>query len=135
MVATGSTASLRVLVADDFPDSAESMARYLAFAGHETQIAQDGEEAWARVITWQPHACVLDLAMPKLDGFDLARRIRAQLAVEQPLLIALTGWVDPQSERTAYHAGFDYYFKKPIEPQQLVLLIAQQRASSAKSRS
>src|SRR5262245_4853346 len=69
--------STRVLIADDYADAAKSLALVLSIAGIETAIAMDGEEALAVAETWRPHICVLDLLMPKLDGIEVARCIRA----------------------------------------------------------
>jgi DNA-binding response OmpR family regulator len=104
---------LRVLVADDYADAAESLALVLSIAGIETGIALDGEQALTCATEWRPHVCVLDIQMPKLDGCAIARRIREQSWIERPLLIALSGWTSAQDKRTALEAGFDHYMTKP----------------------
>jgi len=117
------TLPLRVLIADDYADAAESLAMLLASAGVDTEIAMDGEQALERANTWRPHICVLDLEMPKLDGREIARQIREQSWCERPLLIALTGWTAAKDQRSALDAGFDHYVTKPVEPAKLVRII------------
>lgn len=119
----GTRRPLRVLIADDYVDAAESLSMLLSCVGIETQVALDGEEALARARSWHPHVCVLDLGMPRLDGRDLARRIRAEPWAGEALLIALTGWTTPQARRSALDAGFDHYVPKPADPAKLVRLI------------
>lgn len=114
---------VRLLIADDYADAAESLAMLLSNVGVETAVAFDGEQALARAIRWQPQICVLDIEMPKLDGRELARRIRRQAWAERPLLIALTGWTSPQDASRAMEAGFDHYMIKPVEPLKIVRLI------------
>jgi CheY-like chemotaxis protein len=115
--------TIRVLVADDYSDAAESIAMILEGVGVEACIAVDGEQALARANEWRPHVCVLDVDMPKLDGNEIARRIREQSWEERPLLIAMTGWVASANRTRALNAGFDHWVGKPFEPAQLVQLI------------
>lgn len=119
----GGGRQLRVLLADDYPDAADSLAIVLSLAGFEVRVARDGERARERVRAWQPHACVLDLSMPKLDGCELARWIRAQTWNERPVLIALTGWGRPADQQRAQEAGFDRHLTKPADPQDLVRML------------
>jgi DNA-binding response OmpR family regulator len=114
---------LRVLIADDYVDAAESLALLLSGAGVETHVALDGEEALARANSWRPHVCVLDLQMPKVDGREIARRIREQNWGERPLLIALTGWTSARDRCGALEAGFDHYITKPVDPAILMNLV------------
>jgi CheY-like chemotaxis protein len=119
--------AVRVLVADDYPDSAESLAALLAYAGFDVQISHDGEDALERVRLWQPHVCILDLSMPKLNGFDLARWIRKQSWAHRPQLIALTGWARADDLERARAAGFDHHFSKPADPLEIVRVIQKVR--------
>jgi CheY-like chemotaxis protein len=114
---------LRVLVADDYPDAAESLAMLFAGWGHETRVAQDGEEAVALVKQWHPDVCVLDLDMPKVDGCEAARRIRELEWESHPLLIAFSGWTGAEHKQSATQAGFDHYIMKPVEPPKLMRII------------
>jgi CheY-like chemotaxis protein len=114
---------LRVLIADDYVDAAESLAMLLSRSGIETQVAVEGEQALTRAYGWRPHVCILDIEMPGLDGNEIARRIRAQDWRERPLLIALSGWTSAQDRMSALDAGFDHYLTKPVEPARLVRII------------
>lgn len=114
---------LRVLIADDYPDAAESLAMLFAGSGHETRIAQDGAEALKLVEQWRPDVCVLDLDMPKVDGCETARRIREQEWEAHPLLIAFSGWTGAEHKHSALQAGFDHYVMKPVEPPKLMRII------------
>jgi CheY-like chemotaxis protein len=114
---------LRVLIADDYPDAAESLAMLFAGSGHETRVAQDGEEALKLVEQWRPDVCVLDLDMPKVDGCETARRIREQQWDAHPLLIAFSGWTGAEHKHGALRAGFDHYVMKPVEPPKLMRII------------
>jgi CheY-like chemotaxis protein len=120
-------APLRVLIADDYTDAAQSLALVLAIAGIEPEIAMDGEVALARALEWRPHVCVLDMLMPKLDGREVARYIRAQEWGERALLIALTGRTTAEDRLTARAAGFDHYITKPANPETLVRIIQDYR--------
>jgi CheY-like chemotaxis protein len=127
----GLSSPLRVLIADDYVDSAQSLAILLSDAGACTEIAMDGEQALMCASSWRPHVCVLDIGMPALDGCALARRIREQCWGERPLLIALSGWTRPEHRRTALEAGFDHYITKPVEALKLARIIQTHFADSA----
>jgi CheY-like chemotaxis protein len=114
---------LRILIADDYPDAADSLALIFTGLGQETQVARDGEEALAQAEQWHPDVCVLDLEMPKIDGLEAARRIRAQRGDPRPLLIAFSGWTDSEHKQSALRAGFDQYVVKPVEPAKLMRII------------
>ncbi len=85
-------AAHRILVADDNADSAESMALLLGFDGHEVRCATDGVEALRLYEEFRPDVVVLDISMPLMDGYEVARRIRALDPLRHPLLIAVSGW-------------------------------------------
>jgi len=114
---------LRVLIADDYVDAAESLALLLSRSGIETQVAVEGQQALTRAYGWRPHVCILDIEMPGLDGNEIARRVRAQQWRERPLLIALSGWTSAEDRMGALDAGFDHYLTKPVEPARLVRII------------
>src|SRR5689334_7977090 len=126
--------STRVLIADDYVDAAKSLALVLSIAGVETAIAMDGEEALALAETWHPHICVLDILMPKLDGLEVARRIRDRGWRTMPLLIAMTGRTTAQDKRSALEAGFYHYLTKPADPAMIVRLIQSYTNSDDDSR-
>lgn len=118
----------RVLIADDYMDSAESLAMLLESSDFETEVALDGKEALDRANEWRPHICVLDLDMPKVDGREVARQIREQDWSERPLLIALTGWTSVRDRTGALDAGFDHYIPKPVDPAVIVSLVQEYRS-------
>lgn len=105
----------RILVADDFPQSAEILARLLRQDGNEVQIAQDGIEAVEAAAEFRPHVAVLDLAMPKLNGYEAARLIREQPWGKRIYLIALSGWGHHMDRQRTKEAGFDEHLTKPAK--------------------
>jgi signal transduction histidine kinase len=117
----------RVLVVDDNIDAAESTAAYLRLEGHEVKTVNDGKEALASVPVFAPHVIVLDIGLPGLDGYAVARRLRAEGDTSHTLLIALTGYGQKEDRERASSAGFDYHFTKPADPQQIQLAIEQGR--------
>jgi PAS domain S-box-containing protein len=114
----------RILVADDFPQSAETLARLLRHDGSEVRVAQDGAEAFETAAEFRPDVVVLDLAMPKLNGYEAARKIRAQPWGKQMVLIALTGWGQQQDRRRTQDAGFDAHLTKPVNLSAIMDLLA-----------
>jgi PAS domain S-box-containing protein len=113
----------RILVADDFPQSAEILARLLRQDGNEVQVAQDGIEAVETAAQFRPDVAVLDLAMPKLNGYDAARRIREQPWGKSMLLIALSGWGHQLDRERTKEAGFDAHLTKPAKYETLMELL------------
>jgi len=105
----------RILVADDFPESANALAKLLRSDGNEVQIAEDGFEALDAAAKFRPHVVVLDIAMPKLNGYDAARIIREQPWGKDMILIAMTGWGQQQDRRRAIENGFDAHLTKPVK--------------------
>ncbi len=105
----------RILVADDFPESANALAKLLRSDGNEVQVAQDGLEALDTMAKFHPHVVVLDIAMPKLNGYDAARIIREQPWGKKIILIAMTGWGYQQDLRRTKEAGFDAHLTKPVK--------------------
>ncbi|HEX4510318.1 MAG TPA: ATP-binding protein, partial [Burkholderiaceae bacterium] len=104
----------RVLVVDDNTDSATTMADVLATAGHDAQVALTGAEALASAARHTPHVAILDIGLPDMSGYDLARRLRA-LPGWHGRLIALTGYGQAADKARAAEAGFDLHFTKPAE--------------------
>jgi signal transduction histidine kinase len=104
----------RILVADDNADAAESLVLMLGMAGHEARLAQDGHEALAIAREFQPDTMVLDIAMPGLNGHELARAIRAEAWGRTVLLIAASGWGQTVDKERSKAAGFDHHLVKPV---------------------
>jgi len=113
----------RILVADDFPESAELLARLLRRDGSDVRVALDGLEAVETAVQFQPDIVLLDIAMPKLDGYEAARKIRQQSWGKKAILIALTGWGQQQDRRRTREAGFDVHLTKPINYQAIAKLL------------
>ena len=109
------TLGRRVLVVDDNLDSAISMATLLELGGHEVHVAHDGIEAVQAAEKLQPDVILLDIGLPKIDGYEAARRIRRQQEGKGPMLIALTGWGQEEDRRRSLEAGFDYHLIKPAD--------------------
>jgi signal transduction histidine kinase len=105
-----------ILIADDNQDALESLALMLRLEGHEVHCASDGEEALALAGLRRPEIVVLDVGMPKLDGCEVARRIRAESWGRQAVLVALTGWGQDADRKRSREAGFDMHLVKPVDP-------------------
>jgi len=105
----------RLLVVDDNRDAAISFAMLLRLHGHEVEIAHDGASALALATTFTPHLVFLDLGMPGMDGYEVARRLRQQPGMERVVLTALTGWGQQEDRRRTLEAGFDHHLVKPPE--------------------
>jgi PAS domain S-box-containing protein len=116
--------SKRVLIADDNLDAAESLQLWLQLAGHDVQIAGNGMEALRVAAEFKPDVALLDLGMPGLSGFDVARRIRDSAWGSDMVLVALTGWGQDEDRKHSAEAGFDHHLTKPIPPEAIESLIA-----------
>ncbi len=121
----------RVLVVDDNRDAADSMAVFLELAGFLTDVALDGPQALQFCERVQPQVVLLDIGLPGLDGYEVARRLRAQPAMQHGLLIALTGYGQQDDRRRAHEAGFDVHLVKPADPDAVVELIEEWRRREA----
>jgi CheY-like chemotaxis protein len=115
-------AARRLLIVDDLRDSADSLAMLMRIMGHEVYTAYDGEEAMVRAAQIQPEVVVLDLGMPRPNGFDVCRHIREQPWGKEAMLIALTGWGREDDRRRTEEAGFNHHLVKPVDPRALVEL-------------
>jgi len=105
----------RILVVDDNRDAARSLARLLSLYGHNVQTAHDGPTALESARTHIPEIILLDIGMPRMDGFEVARRLRQDLGLKEVLLVALTGYGQDRDRRRSEAAGFDVHLVKPIE--------------------
>jgi CheY-like chemotaxis protein len=121
----------RVLVVDDNVDAAESTAAFLRLEGHEVKTVTDGNEALSSVRVFAPHVIVLDIGLPGLDGYEVARRLREQGDTSHTLLIAVTGYGAKEDKEKAASSGFDYHFVKPTDPRQIQRAIEQGRRPEA----
>jgi len=110
---TAEVRSLRILVVDDNPDSADSLALLLALEGHDPHVARDGPQALERAEALRPEAVLLDIGLPGLNGYEVCRRLRAEPWGEEMAIIALTGWGQDEDRRRSASAGFDGHLVKP----------------------
>jgi signal transduction histidine kinase/CheY-like chemotaxis protein len=118
------TAGARVLVVEDNPDSADVLELMLRMAGHETKSARDGPHALTIADTFRPAVVVLDIGLPGMSGYEVARQIRKRSWAEGVLLVAVTGWGQAEDQRRAMDAGFDFHLTKPVDPEALMRLLA-----------
>jgi len=114
----------RILVADDNQDAAESLTLQLQLAGHDVRTVHDGLQAIEVAQTFKPHIVLLDLGMPKMDGYETARKLRLRSWGKSATLIALTGWGQQQDRRRTSEAGFDIHLVKPVSEVQLFRALA-----------
>jgi CheY-like chemotaxis protein len=110
---------------DDNEDAAESLALILQIMGHEVRTAYDGEAGVVAAEAFRPHVILMDLGMPRLNGYEAARRIRAEAWGAGPVLVALTGWGTDDDRRRTRDAGFDHHLVKPVAADALTRLIAE----------
>jgi PAS domain S-box-containing protein len=117
-------AGARVLVVDDNVDAAEMLREFLTALGHESVVAHDGPSALALATTFKPEVALLDLGLPVMNGFELARRLREHLGPDQVRLIAITGYGQEADHARAQEVGFEDHLMKPIELAALLPLLA-----------
>jgi signal transduction histidine kinase/CheY-like chemotaxis protein len=117
----------RILVVDDNEDAAQSLGFLLELGGHDLHIAHDGERALAMARELKPDIALVDIGLPKLNGYDVALSIRAEPWGARMVLIALTGWGQDEDKRRALEAGFDFHLTKPVDPDQVDALIRNSR--------
>ena len=116
----GAVAGSRVLIVDDNQDAADTIATYLQLAGHQVQVVGDGHQALASAASFTPQAVILDIGLPGLNGYEVAQRLRELPAMRTALIVALSGYGQPQDQQRARAAQFDLYVVKPADPQALV---------------
>ena len=115
--------ALKVLIADDNEDSAMTLAMILKIMGSEVCTAHDGMEAVEVATAFRPDVILLDIGMPRLNGYEACRRIREQPWGEKIVLVALTGWGQDEDKRRSQEAGFTHHMVKPIDPAVLKKLL------------
>jgi CheY-like chemotaxis protein/two-component sensor histidine kinase len=120
----------RILVVDDNGDSADSLAMLLKFLGNDVETAYDGEHALEAAQTSRPDVVLLDIGMPRLNGYEVCRRLRAQPWGRRLCLIALTGWGQEEDRNRTREAGFDHHLVKPVDLAILTKLLGFRPSSS-----
>ncbi len=114
--------SRRVLIVEDNPDGREMLKLLLELYGYQVAEAADGREGVEKALAWGPEVAVVDIGLPGLDGYEVARRLRAALG-SGVVLIALTAFGEAEDIRRASRAGFDHHLTKPAEPGDLLRLL------------
>ncbi len=117
--------SLRILIVDDNRDGANSLAMMLRVMGNEIRTAYDGEEAVSATVDFQPDVILLDIGLPKLNGYEACRRIREQSDGRRVLIIAQTGWGQEEDHQRSQEAGFDHHLVKPVDARTLTTLLSE----------
>jgi DNA-binding response OmpR family regulator len=113
----------RVLIVDDYPDAAESSSMLLTLLGHQCRTALCARDAMIEATRFQPEIAILDIGLPDLSGFDLARELRLQLAGRPLYLAAVTGWGQPEDRIKAIAAGFNHHVLKPADREKLTTIL------------
>lgn len=116
---------VRVLIVEDNTDAAESLAMLLELYGHEAQLANSGSAALAAAGAMVPDAMIVDIGLPDMDGYEVARRVRSEPVLAGVLLVALTGYGREEDRQEAIAAGFDRHLVKPVNPDLLKELLGQ----------
>ena len=119
----------KILVVDDNHDSALSMAMMLSIMGHDTRTAHDGESAVATAESFLPDVVLLDIGLPKLNGYEVAQRIREKAWGASMYLIAVTGWGQDEDRQRSSEVGLNQHMVKPVEPAALEKLLAELKTS------
>ena len=115
---------LRVLIADDDRDGTTTLLMLLELEGYVVRAVHGGQEALDQAREFKPDVVLLDIGMPKITGYEAARRLRQRYGDECPVLIAITGWKQASDKILASLAGFDHHVAKPYEPAQLIALLS-----------
>lgn len=116
--------SARILIVDDNKDGADSLAMMLRIMGNDTRTAYDGQEGVALAEQFRPDVVLLDIGLPKLNGYEACRRIREQDWSKGMVIIAMTGWGQEEDRRRSHEAGFDHHLVKPVAPGALMQLLS-----------
>ena len=109
------TTPRRVLVVDDNRDSVETLSMLLKIKGHDARMASNGEQALTEADDYRPHVVVLDLSLPGMDGYEVARQLRDRPYGTKMVIVALTGWSGKDVRTKAAKAGFDFHLLKPVD--------------------
>ncbi|MGX2039263.1 response regulator [Methylocaldum sp. MU1018] len=121
---SGEDKTKRILVVDDNTDAVESLALLLELEGHEIKTALDGPSALQLASGFHPQAVLLDIGLPGMDGYEVARRLRERPETCDALIIAITGYGQQEDRALTKAAGFDHHLVKPVDPEELGALLA-----------
>lgn len=121
--ASNPTVKMRILVVDDNHDVADSLGILLQLSGHEVQVVYDGPLALATISSYRPDVVLLDIGMPGMNGYEVARQVRKRPGLKDLPLIAMTGWGQEEDRRHSKEAGFNHHIVKPVDPATLALVL------------
>ena len=124
-IVTPAASRVQILVVDDNRDSAESLAMLLEIKGHEVRTAHDGPEALKILAAFRPRLIILDIGLPGMNGYEVARRIRESTELRGVTLAALTGWGQDEDRRRSRAAGFDHHLTKPANPDEVEKILTE----------
>ena len=116
---SGAEPALRILIVDDYAPAADSLSELLQVQGFETRVARNGADALDAAIDFKPALALIDIGLPEMDGYELARRLRATVGLEDLRLVALTGFGQARDLARAEEAGFDAHLLKPVSLEHL----------------
>jgi two-component system CheB/CheR fusion protein len=122
----------RVLVVDDNKDSADSLATLLQLGGHEVETAHNGPKALEAAGAFRPEAVLLDIGLPGMSGFEVARSLRGRRDTRDALIVAMTGYGQDTDRERSREAGFDYHLVKPVDPTEVRRLLSAGRKTATK---
>ncbi len=126
---SASAGALRILIVDDNEDAAEALSTFLKMMGHEVDVCHDGAQALAAWTVSRPDMILLDIGLPTMDGYEVARRIVERAGEARPFLVALTGYGQSEDRQRSREAGFAHHLVKPIAPLMLEQLLARARSA------
>ncbi|TWI66194.1 response regulator receiver domain-containing protein [Pseudoduganella lurida] len=113
-----------IMVVDDNLDAASTLSELVQCLGYKVEVAHDGVEALDKLQAFHPSIVFLDIGMPRMDGFELARRIRSNAELASAYLVSVSGWNDPATAARAQAAGIDLHVRKPISLEQIQSTLA-----------
>lgn len=116
--------SKRILLVEDNPDIGETLRDLLQLLGHDVELADDGNRGVQRALANRPEVMLVDIGLPGIDGYEVARQLRKTVAGREMMLIALTGYGRAEDRQRAQDAGFDAHMTKPVEPDELFKVFA-----------
>jgi CheY-like chemotaxis protein len=122
---------MRVLVCDDNQDAADTLTLLLRTHGHEVKTAYQGDACLQVALEWRPQIAFLDIGMPDVSGFGVARRLRAELGAEI-MLVAITGYASREDKQLANEAGFDLHMSKPADFSRVVAVVQERKSRAAR---
>jgi two-component system CheB/CheR fusion protein len=114
---------LRVLVVDDYRDTADTMAMLLRMWGHDVRVATDGPAALEVAGSYLPDVVLLDIGLPGMDGYEVARRLRQDVGLRRARLVSVSGYAEPKDHQQSRLAGCNDHLVKPVEPDMLQHLL------------